>query len=123
MNLSQDEIVALTERIQSAGTEVVEAKAGGGSATLSMAYAGYKFASSVLRAMDGESDVVECAYVQSEITKLPFFASRVHLGPEGVAEVLSYGELSAFEKEKLEKEVFDDLEKAINLGTKFVSSL
>ncbi len=33
---SDEEIAALTTRIQNAGTEVVEAKAGGGSATLSM---------------------------------------------------------------------------------------
>ena len=37
---SNDEITSLTPRIQDAGTEVVKAKAGAGSATLSMAYAG-----------------------------------------------------------------------------------
>lgn len=36
-NLSDEEIVALTKRTQDGGTEVVEAKAGKGSATLSMA--------------------------------------------------------------------------------------
>ena len=51
--------------IQNAGTEVVEAKAGAGSATLSMAYAAAKFADSVLRAMVGDGHVVECCYVQS----------------------------------------------------------
>ena len=34
--LSSDQHAALVTRIQNAGTEVVEAKAGGGSATLSM---------------------------------------------------------------------------------------
>ena len=38
-DFTAEEIKALTERIQNAGTEVVEAKAGAGSATLSMAYA------------------------------------------------------------------------------------
>ena len=38
-----DELKALTERIQDAGTEVVKAKAGAGSATLSMAYAAARF--------------------------------------------------------------------------------
>merc|ERR1711970_635081 len=42
-----DQLKALTERIQDAGTEVVKAKAGAGSATLSMAYAGARFAFSV----------------------------------------------------------------------------
>ncbi|MGL5606265.1 MAG: malate dehydrogenase, partial [Plesiomonas sp.] len=39
VTFSDDEIAALTKRIQNAGTEVVEAKAGGGSATLSMGQA------------------------------------------------------------------------------------
>lgn len=36
-SLSQEDIEALTKRTQDGGTEVVEAKAGKGSATLSMA--------------------------------------------------------------------------------------
>ena len=39
VEFSADELEKLTVRIQNAGTEVVEAKAGAGSATLSMAYA------------------------------------------------------------------------------------
>ena len=38
--LSAEEIAAITTRIQNAGTEVVDAKAGAGSATLSMAKVG-----------------------------------------------------------------------------------
>lgn len=49
---------------QDAGTEVVKAKAGAGSATLSMAYAGARFAFSMIRALNGEPGVVECAYVR-----------------------------------------------------------
>ena len=41
--IKADRIKPLTERIQNAGTEVVEAKAGAGSATLSMATAGAMF--------------------------------------------------------------------------------
>lgn len=36
VNFSEEEAAKLTDRIQNAGTEVVEAKAGAGSATLSM---------------------------------------------------------------------------------------
>ena len=36
MSFTEQEVADLTKRIQNAGTEVVEAKAGGGSATLSM---------------------------------------------------------------------------------------
>merc|ERR1712088_231185 len=45
-----DELKALTERIQDAGTEVVKAKAGAGSATLSMAYAAARFTDSLIKA-------------------------------------------------------------------------
>lgn len=59
-------------------------QAGKGSATLSMAYAAAEFGASCLRALAGEPDVIECAYVESHLTDLPFFASQVRLGPGGV---------------------------------------
>jgi malate dehydrogenase len=68
---------ALMARIQDAGTEVVNAKAGAGSATLSMAWAAARFAEACLRAMSGEGGIVECAYVASSLTSLPFFARWV----------------------------------------------
>ena len=55
---------ALTERIQDAGTEVVKAKDGAGSATLSMAYAAARFTDSLIKGMNGQEGVVECAYIQ-----------------------------------------------------------
>merc|ERR1711970_576295 len=55
---------ALTARIQDAGTEVVKAKAGAGSATLSMAFAAARFADDCLTAQSGQ-DVIEYAYVES----------------------------------------------------------
>lgn len=61
-------------RIQDAGTEVVNAKAGAGSATLSMAWAAARFVEACLRAMNGEGGIVECSYVASSLTSLPFFA-------------------------------------------------
>uniref|UniRef100_A0A7C8Z8W4 malate dehydrogenase n=1 Tax=Opuntia streptacantha TaxID=393608 RepID=A0A7C8Z8W4_OPUST len=84
VSFTDKEVEELTVRIQNAGTEVVEAKAGAGSATLSMAYAAARFVESSLRALDGDSDVYECAYVQSEVNELPFFASRIKLGRKGI---------------------------------------
>ena len=95
VRLTDDEAARLTRRVQNGGTEVVEAKAGAGSATLSMAAAAAQFASACLRAMAGERGVVECAYVASDVTKLPFFASKVRLGKNGVERVLGLGRLSA----------------------------
>lgn len=123
VELSQDEIEALTQRIQNAGTEVVEAKAGGGSATLSMAYAGYCFAASVMAGLRGEPDVVECAYVPSELTNLSFFASKVQLGPNGAEKIIPFSGLSDYEQKKLEEEVKTELEQSIKQGVDFVANL
>ena len=101
--LSPPERARLTQRIQNGGTEVVEAKAGAGSATLSMAYAAARFAESCLRALRGEGGVVECAYVASEVTELEFFASPVCLGREGVEAFLPLGPLDEAEREGLAK--------------------
>ncbi|XP_011044945.1 PREDICTED: malate dehydrogenase, mitochondrial-like [Populus euphratica] len=119
-NLSDAEITALTKRTQDGGTEVVEAKAGKGSATLSMAYAGAIFADACLKGLNGAPDVVECSYVQSTITELPFFASKVRLGKNGVEEVLGLGPLSDYEKEGLEK-LKPQLQSSIEKGIKFAN--
>ena len=54
-----------------------------GSATLSMAYAGALFADACLRGLNGDPDVIECSYVASSITEVPFFSSKVKLGKNG----------------------------------------
>jgi malate dehydrogenase len=81
--LGDADLDALSKRTQDGGTEVVQAKAGKGSATLSMAYAGALFADACLRGLNGDPDVVECAYVASTITEVPFFSSKVKLGKNG----------------------------------------
>merc|ERR1719408_221012 len=61
-----DQIAALDKRVQDAGTEVVNAKGGKGSATLSMAYAGARFASAILQGLEG-NEATECAYVKCNV--------------------------------------------------------
>lgn len=119
-NLSAEDIKLLTKRTQEGGTEVVEAKAGKGSATLSMAYAGAIFADACLKGLNGVPDVVECSYVQSSITELPFFASKVKLGKNGVDEVLELGPLSELEKQGLEN-LKTELKISIDKGVKFAN--
>ena len=82
---------------------MVEAKAGAGSATLSMAKAGAFFADAIIRAaFKGEKNVVECAFVESDVAPgCGWFATPLELGPNGVEKNLGLGELSAFEKEGL----------------------
>jgi len=114
-----DQLKALTERIQDAGTEVVKAKAGAGSATLSMAYAAARFTDSLMKAKSGK-EVVECAYIASSVTEAPYFATPVKLGPNGVEANLGLGTLSAFEEEMM-KAGLPDLIKQINKGIEFVA--
>lgn len=40
-------------------------------------YAGAIFADACLKGLNGVPDVVECSFVQSSVTELPFFASKV----------------------------------------------
>ncbi|ODM95707.1 Malate dehydrogenase, mitochondrial [Orchesella cincta] len=116
----QDQLKALTERIQDAGTEVVKAKAGAGSATLSMAYAGARFAFSVLRAIKGEQGVIECAYVKSDVTEASYFSTPLVLGPNGVEKNLGLGKLSPYEQELVQASI-PELKKSIEKGEKFVN--
>ena len=121
IEFTQEEIESLTHRIQNAGTEVVEAKAGGGSATLSMAEAGARFAVAVFKALLGE-DCVRYAYVESKKDSgyPEFFAHPVRFGLTGVEEILPIGQLSEYEKEKL-KALEEVLEADIKLGKDFVN--
>ena len=113
-----DEAAAMTLRIQNAGTEVVEAKAGGGSATLSMGQAAAKFGLSLVCALNGEKGIVECTYVEGSGNKARFFAQPVLLGKNGVEKILSYGELSDFEETTLNASI-DTLKADILLGELF----
>ncbi|MGF1870892.1 malate dehydrogenase [Photobacterium indicum] len=120
VEFSEEEIKALTPRIQNAGTEVVEAKAGGGSATLSMGQAAYRFGLSLVRALQGEQGIVECAYVEGDGKHARFFAQPVLLGKEGVEEVMDYGKLSTFEQEALNN-MLETLTSDITLGEEFAA--
>lgn len=123
---------ALIHRIQFGGDEVVEAKAGAGSATLSMAQAGAEFADKVMRAaFKGETGLISPSYVsltadeaagkaiQKEIgADLAFFSVRVELGKDGVSKLHPIGTIDAVEKEGLQKAV-TELGPSIDKGLSF----
>ena len=122
LSFSGEELEKLTVRIQNAGTEVVEAKAGAGSATLSMAYAAARFAESCLRGMAGEADVVECAFVPSKVEpSLEFFSSKVRMGRTGAAEVYPVGPMTDYEKGWYAK-MLAELDGSIKKGIEFVNN-
>ncbi|MBD2809852.1 malate dehydrogenase [Xenorhabdus sp. Vera] len=120
VSFTDEEIEALTKRIQNAGTEVVEAKAGGGSATLSMGQAAARMGLSMIRALQGESNVIECSYVEGDGKYARFFAQPVRLGKNGIEEHLDIGKLSDFEQKSLDN-MLDVLNTDIELGEKFIN--
>ncbi|MDH2999084.1 malate dehydrogenase [Pasteurellaceae bacterium LFhippo2] len=119
LEFTAEEVESLTKRIQNAGTEVVEAKAGGGSATLSMAQAAARFARSVLKGLTGD-EVVEYAYVEGNGEYARFFAQPVRLGRNGVEELLPIGTLSAYEQAAVQA-MIPTLKADIELGEKFIN--
>jgi len=120
VQLSQADIEALTPRIQEAGTEVVEAKAGAGSATLSMAQAAARFTLSLVAALNGET-MTECCYVQVGDDTTSFHAQPVVLGKDGVDSIPQVPALSDYEQKLLE-EMRAVLEGNISKGIEFANA-
>ncbi len=121
ISFSAQESKDLAKRIQNAGTEVVEAKAGGGSATLSMGQAGARFALSLVYALQGEKNIVDCAYVEGDGQYARFFAQPLLLGSNGIAQYKDIGKLSDFEEQALTS-MLEALRQDITLGEKFINS-
>merc|ERR1712217_497281 len=98
-----DKIPALDEHVQNAGTDVVNAKNGKGSATLSMAYAGARLGKAVLAGLNG-TPTTECAYVISDVMPgVTYFTSKVTFGKNGVQTVHPVGQLNEYEKCRLQQ--------------------
>ncbi|KAJ3108234.1 Malate dehydrogenase, cytoplasmic [Phlyctochytrium planicorne] len=122
LKFTQEEIEKLTHRIQYGGDEVVKAKDGTGSATLSMAQAGARFTNSLLEALEGKKGIIEPTYVQSPVAAkdgVEFFSTNVELGVNGVEKIHPIGELSAYEK-KLYEAAIPELQKNIEKGVQHV---
>jgi len=118
--LEAEKIPDMDKKVQDAGTAVVNAKNGKGSATLSMAYAGARLGKSVLAGLSGRKRT-ECAYVASTVTDMPYFAQKVVFGEGGVVKVLPLGELNEHETKRLE-ELKPVLQKEIDSGLEYAKA-
>lgn len=128
VTIPDDKYDALVNRVQFGGDEVVKAKDGMGSATLSMAYAGFRFAEKLLKAVRGEKGLVEPSFVYlpgvpggPEIAKktgCDFFSVPIELGPNGAEKAVdAIGDITEKEKKLLEACVSGlkgNIEKGIN---------
>merc|ERR1711988_2085066 len=120
--IEQGKIPDLDKRVQDAGTEVVNAKGGKGSATLSMAYAGSRLGRAILAGLAGRRPRPECAYVASTVEEgFEYFTSKVVFGEKGVAKVLGIGDLNDYEKTRME-EAKTQLKGEIETGLKYAES-
>lgn len=118
-DLSGTTLDDFVNRVQFGGDEVVKAKGGAGSATLSMAMAGARFAESLLKAAQGQTGVIEPTFVDSPLYKdqgVDFFASKVELGPDGVQKIHEVGKITSHEQKLLDA-CLSDLKKNIEKGT------
>jgi len=122
VTFEKDQVETLTKRIQFGGDEVVQAKAGVGSATLSMAYAGANFTNRLIEALSGKTGIIEPSFVESSVMPgVTFFSSNVELGPNGVKTIHPLGKLSPYE-EKLIAAAVPELATSIKKGVEFVQS-
>ncbi|TKA79714.1 Malate dehydrogenase, mitochondrial, partial [Cryomyces minteri] len=120
--LKGNELDEYVRRVQFGGDEVVQAKGGAGSATLSMAMAGARFAESLLKAAQGRTGVIEPTFVDSPLYKeshgVTYFASNVELGPNGVEKIHPVGKITDYEQNLLDV-CLGDLKKNIEKGEAF----
>lgn len=132
VNIPADKLDALVNRVQFGGDEVVKAKDGAGSATLSMAYAGYRFAEKVIKASKGEKGIVEPSFVYlpgveggaaiAKITGTDFFSVPIELGPNGAEKAIDVvSSVNDYEK-KLLQAAYEGLGGNISKGIEFVAN-
>ncbi|KAF1942249.1 malate dehydrogenase [Clathrospora elynae] len=120
-SLEGEKLESYIKRVQFGGDEVVQAKDGAGSATLSMAMAGARFTESLLKAAQGQKNVIEPTFVDSPLFKdqgCEYFASNVELGPNGVEKIHPIGKISDYEQGLLDACVAD-LGKNIKKGVEW----
>jgi malate dehydrogenase len=122
LSFDQQEREALVKRIQYGGDEVVQAKNGAGSATLSMAFAGARFVNSLLEAsVLKKKGVTECTFIQTNVAEgVEFFSTIVELGVDGVQTAHPLPQLDEHEQ-KLFAACVPELKASIQKGVEFVA--
>jgi malate dehydrogenase len=79
-----------------------------------------RFTDSVIKGLNGKEGVVECAFVDSDVTEAKFFATPILLGKNGLEKNLGLGKLNDFEKELL-KAALPELNGSIKKGIEFAA--
>lgn len=123
LELAGEALDKMTHRVMFGGDEVVQAKGGAGSATLSMASAGARFVESCLIALTGRLVSNEIAYVENEHAKkafgTDFFASEIDLNTAGVVKITPTWERANAYEQKLVEDMIPELKSQIAKGVEF----
>ena len=134
-SLSIEQRDALIHRVQFGGDEVVQAKKGMGSATLSMAYSGFKLAEELMKAIKGDSSIVDSSFVylsddikgakevRQLLPDLDYISLPVKLSAKGVESIEFdvLNKINDHEKELLNVAI-DQLKTNISKGINFIKN-
>ncbi|KAL8651068.1 MAG: hypothetical protein Q9210_003464 [Variospora velana] len=131
VNIPAEKLGPLVKRVQFGGDEVVQAKGGAGSATLSMAYAGYRFTESVIKAAKGQKGIIEPSYVYlpgidggdaiAKETGVDYFSVPIELGPLGAEKAQNVLHSITSEEKQLLEACKTGLKGSIEKGIQFVA--
>ena len=123
-----EQVDQLIKRIQYGGDEVVQAKAGAGSATLSMAYAAQVFFDDLCKAIDTKTAIKQIAFIpkssSSSSSSLPtdYFATEIELGPRGLHNVLPVPQPQNQKEKELMAAAVEGLKTDIAKGLEFAKN-
>jgi malate dehydrogenase len=118
---SEEERAKLVRRIQYGGDEVVEAKAGGGSATLSMAFAAVSFFNDFCKGLEGKELVKLVAYVRTPGFETDYFATELSINGQGLSAIHSLPKLDAHDQALYSKAI-EPLKAEIKKGVEFAAA-
>ncbi|KAF4670955.1 hypothetical protein FOL47_001753 [Perkinsus chesapeaki] len=116
VKLDDKTIESLDQHVQTAVTEVVDALAGAGSASLSMAYSAAELVDVVIRGLKGQNTSA-CAYVNWPYQGCDFFAQVTDFGTDGIEGVHNIDNLSPFEEKRMTEtveKVKEDVKKGVD---------
>ncbi|EDO16920.1 hypothetical protein Kpol_1020p28 [Vanderwaltozyma polyspora DSM 70294] len=139
--LTNEQVDYLTKRVQCGGDEVVKAKNGQGSATLSMALAGYKVVAKFISLLSGQEDIIKAIFyislldhtknepicpgakeLMDTVDGLDFFSIPLTISAKGVHSIKYWimDEMNDYEKDELLSACIPKLRENIKTGWDFI---
>lgn len=123
MEIPNDMIDLLIEKIRCASSMVVDLKRGHGGPRLSSALAATRFANNLIRGLKNEKDVVDVAYVYTDqVPGVCYFSTPIELGPWGMRRNLGLIKIDEEIEKPYLKEAIKHLKCDIKKGEDYVQA-